>query len=177
MALSLEELTQSDHSINQNVMQELIAAAAKRKQEEADLQKSMLEAPIEIPSNVQTSVKIKVDKSLIPGAGRGIILSENVLAGSLIFKIANPLLLVAADEDTLPVTCDNCFACRYIVDKDHSIATVQEDDNKLKHLSCNGCGLLRYCDKARLLFPDPAPLSAMLTLFKEVSRGCLELPP
>jgi hypothetical protein len=48
----------------------------------------------EIPSRVNCKIPLKVEKSKIPGAGRGVFILKDVKAGDLIFSIDKPLLSI-----------------------------------------------------------------------------------
>jgi hypothetical protein len=48
----------------------------------------------EIPSRVNCKIPLSVEKSKIPGAGRGVFIHKEVKAGELIFSIDQPLLSI-----------------------------------------------------------------------------------
>jgi hypothetical protein len=60
-----------------------------------NLNASDLEHPFQtIPQRVKYNKSFKVDASKVPGAGRGIIVLEDIKAGELIFEIKEPMFTI-----------------------------------------------------------------------------------
>jgi hypothetical protein len=60
-----------------------------------DLLDGFLTSPFRtIPKRVKCNKRVKIDTSLIPGAGRGMIVRQNVERGDLIFEIEDPMFTV-----------------------------------------------------------------------------------
>jgi hypothetical protein len=116
-----------------------------------------------IPDRATCQVPIRVGKSLIRGAGRGIFALENVLAGAPIFSIKKPLLNIIDDDlESLSHTCDNCFAAQ--VD---GLWTV--DNAGIKFEACQGCNLLHYCSKVK------SQLSCCIRIVADFTQTCQSL--
>ncbi|KAH8599605.1 hypothetical protein B0O99DRAFT_737254 [Bisporella sp. PMI_857] len=101
-----------------------------------------------IPARVQSDFDLKIDKSRIPGAGRGLFIGKPIKEGDLIFAIDRPTLTVNAADHGTWVTCDNCFD------------TVLESNGKLYHThpskkkkkkkyACTRCYVYYYCNKLK----------------------------
>ncbi|KAE9370084.1 hypothetical protein N431DRAFT_559368 [Stipitochalara longipes BDJ] len=98
----------------------------------------------EIPERVRGNVPLRVDTSYIPGAGRGLFVMEDVVAGDVLFTIDNPLLLVVDSGIGAAFICDNCFATVVPIPQ-QSLQTVAGDP--IVFSSCDHCKSLFYCSK------------------------------
>ncbi|KAL2075875.1 hypothetical protein VTL71DRAFT_818 [Oculimacula yallundae] len=101
-----------------------------------------------IPSRVTPAVALE-KKASEDGKRLQLVANENIAAGDLIYSIKSPLLnIVGNGEESLRITCDNCFAKRDEPGPSKTgvfVSTVPRDDVKL--LACGGCKVLKYCNK------------------------------
>ncbi|KAE9370083.1 SET domain-containing protein [Stipitochalara longipes BDJ] len=92
-------------------------------------------------ARVKATVPLEVRLSTIPGAGRGMFVSEPILAQELIFSISKPLVCIVDDgAEALRNICDNCFATKKGI-----YQTVSR--RKLTLTPCAGCQVLHYCSE------------------------------
>lgn len=96
----------------------------------------------DIPDRVFCNTRIRIGKSSIIGAGRGMFVVEEVKAGSLIYSIDEPMMSGMSWED-IELACDNCFAVQ-ANEKDDIISNVLRP---VKISMCKGCYSAGYCSK------------------------------
>lgn len=108
----------------------------------ADINEAPLKLYDTIPERVIHDGNIKVAMSSISGAGRGIFVTQDIAAGTVLFKVPNVLLAaVNTGEVALKNTCDYCFTTV------HSSGFNTVSMEPVSFRACKGCDVLHYCNK------------------------------